>query len=370
LSLAGCGLTGEVRAVPVDDAFDGMVTDVVRFDDSTGFLPLAVGADGAVAGIQDVWRGPFSDPRRDFVVIEPDGSTTVILGALDESSWPVTVALSESMVAWTSTDVGDDTTEGKERLFTRPRHRATVTEMTNEVVQAGSNLDLEPWNFHVVGDTVIGAASELLEREVLVFALSAAGEDRFLLVEDVIPMGGQDDCTPAHQVRLVNLGTDPAGDVTPWEVVFTTVPESGPISSERVELPQRNSLSTPRYLGYAACGDAFWYNTESGESRFVAERSMSDPTQMEAYPLPIPHAADLWANSNYVIGSQVTGQSFVLTPSTGATATNPSGMWCSTVDVTGDYMVWQEQTQEPGPFDGSGPWRCQTFVGRFAPVDS
>lgn len=373
LSLAGCSLGGgNGSVVPVEDGFDGMVTDVVRIDVPGGFVPLAVGPDGAVAGVGLVSRGPFRDPTHDFIVVEPGGGSTVIVAGLDDGSWPATVALSETTVAWITSN---DTDEGigieyEHRLFVSPRIQPQAHEMTQEVLEAGGSLGVTPREFHVVGDTVIGAGYEQLTRDVPIFALSADGAVRFLLLEDAVGLGGMDGCGPADSIRFLNWGTDKSGDFTPWEVVFTTVPAEGPLTSERLDLRHPSISSSHRYLGSAACGDAVWYTTVSDDPRYLAWRSVSDPTLSEAYPLPIPRADVIWTSPGYVVGSQVTGASFVMEASTGRSVTNPTNhYWCSTVDVSGEFILWRDGSEDLGQFDAMAAWKCPTFVGRFAPVD-
>jgi len=368
LTLAGCESGADATIAPVDDAFDGMVTDVVRIDFPGGFVPLAVAPDGAVAGVRYVSRGPLIDGRADLIVVEQDGEITVIVSGLDDDTWPLTLALSESTVAWvSSSELAEDSETYDYRLFSSPRIDPQLLELTEAVSQAGGSLEVYEPALHVVGDTVIAAGGPY-DEETTFFAVSTQVVVRVLALDDVFGIGAIDGCANIDEIRYVHWGREPGGSIVPWEVVVTRVPVEGTLTSERVDISGRDA-SVRHHIPVAACGENAWYTVSFGEERFLERTDTRDPSNMQRYPLPIANVARLWTHPQYVVGSELAGASFVLETSTGKSSTNFGGWGCNTVDVNGDVIMWRDGSQEQGFLDGGALLTCPTYVGRLAPVE-
>jgi hypothetical protein len=365
LSLAGCGLGGGgASVVPVDDAFDGMVTDVVRLDVDGGFMPLAVGTDGSVFGLQVTRRGPLLSDSPSVVVVDRDGGLTVI--ASGREYFPMSGAISDSMVSWVA--FGEDENGEEEfRLYASSRADPVVRDLTDAVVDAGGRVDVYPPALRILDDTVVGVGGDI--GTPIFFAVTAQDHVNVYSHTGVVGLG-VDTCNGDGSVTYVEWVQDFSPGASDWGVISTMVTSEGEISSKVLDLSGRNTSSRPR-LGIGACGDMVWHNASFADERFLVGTDAPTPSLAHRYALPDSHSATatLWATQDYVIANGILGESSLVQVSTGRIAVNYGGLLCYEFSMAGETVMWREAIEVSEPLDGRPIFECPTFVGRLAPVD-
>ncbi len=360
VTLAGCTPTPSATLTPVDDALGGMAVDVVRIDLDRAFFPWALASDGAVLGARALIRQPFLRGRIDVVVVEPSGEVTVIARDTD-TPMALGAAISETSVAWSTPDPDDDRAG---HLYVSSRSEPEVRDLTPIMVQAGLDLPIFE-SLALAGDTVIGESGGILDSSV--FAITPDSQVMRLATTETIGISSADTCLAPDVVSIVMWERD---EDSIHKAALFEVTADGAITRRTATMFAAES-TVRGGPPIARCRDLMAFHSEEDGVTHLALVDLDSDEAVTNYVVPdeVNRGWFVKLTEDYALGMSLDKKSgYLVNLVTGHRAEVPTSFWCSTSRISGEFILWQENTSVQDPSDSGALLRCSTYVGRLAPT--